>query len=354
MLKNQILKCRVCGTNKSLQKFSFDHLAFLFKDKNWDSVYCFECDCISEYINNENDNNHIYSDGSYRSKKKHFNIPFKPPIDFWSVITIKRAEKIFDKLKNNSNFFLDHEKITMLDYGGYNGLLPYTFQKLHEKKVDGYVADFDKQGLKFANFIGIKTIDLNDTDILNYEYNLITIVHVLEHLENPTKLLKTLKEMHLTNCYIYLEVPNLYGKSHRDPAHKIEFSLKSILNLLNDIGIYVEDYGFIESPKETINFGSYYNNKIENIYIIANLSKSIVSKTLVQSVPLKDINEFKLKLYLSYAKIMINNIFVNLISKAWWFFKTSLKYFIYGITEILFIKIIKKTTDDLFKFFRKR
>ena len=68
MLKNQILKCRVCGTNKSLQKFSFDHLAFLFKDKNWDSVYCFECDCISEYINNENDNNHIYSDGSYRSK----------------------------------------------------------------------------------------------------------------------------------------------------------------------------------------------------------------------------------------------------------------------------------------------
>ena len=51
----------------------------------------------------------------------------------------------------------------MLDYGGYNGFLPYALNQKH--KISSFVADLDKKGLNMANFLGSKTIDLSKNKI---------------------------------------------------------------------------------------------------------------------------------------------------------------------------------------------
>ena len=45
------------------------------------------------------------------------------------------------------------------------------------------VADLDLKGLKMANFLGSKTINLAERKIEENNFDLITIVHVLEHLD---------------------------------------------------------------------------------------------------------------------------------------------------------------------------
>ena len=97
----------------------------------------------------------------------------------------------------------------MLDYGGYNGFLPYAFNQKHN--VNSYVADLDPKGLRMAELLGSKTIDLAKDKILEENFDLITIVHVLEHLDNPRKKISELKNLLSEKGVIYAEVPNLYG-----------------------------------------------------------------------------------------------------------------------------------------------
>ena len=97
----------------------------------------------------------------------------------------------------------------MLDYGGYNGFLPYALNQKH--KINSFVADLDQKGLNMANFLGSKTIDLSKNKIEEKNFDLITIVHVLEHLDKPIENIKELKNLLSNDGVIYAEVPNLYG-----------------------------------------------------------------------------------------------------------------------------------------------
>ena len=126
---------------------------------------CFDCGSVSEFKIKEDEIS--YADGSYRNNKNHLNIKSDdenvlPPIDLWSAVSFKRWIHIWEKLNQSTNVFLAKE-IKMLDYGGYNGFLPYAFSQKH--KINSYVADLDLKGLKMANFLGSKTINLAENKI---------------------------------------------------------------------------------------------------------------------------------------------------------------------------------------------
>ena len=68
---NENFNCRICHS-KNIKKFRLNNLIFSSKNNDWKSFYCFTCGGVSDYQIQGKEVN--YSDGSYRSKKKTYNL----------------------------------------------------------------------------------------------------------------------------------------------------------------------------------------------------------------------------------------------------------------------------------------
>ena len=140
---------------------------------------------------------------------------------------------------------------------------------------------------------------------------------------------------------IYAEVPNLYGFPLTDESHKTTFTIYSLNKLFKEAGYNIIDYGYATTPKESLKLDYYYNNSEENIFIIA--TKNSVKKKVKTPQPIipKSINNFKHTLFTTYAKIMVGSICLTLLKLSLRYFKTFILFFIYGILEIISLKILR-------------
>tara|TARA_A100001011_G_C14219063_1_gene803439 strand:- start:20 stop:1078 length:1059 start_codon:yes stop_codon:yes gene_type:complete len=336
---NKIFFCRACSSEK-IKEFKINHFGFPGKNKNWKCFFCFDCGSVSDFKIRKKEIS--YADGSFRNID-HFNIKSDdekvlPPIDPWSAISFKRWSHIWKNLEKSSNIFSNKE-IKMLDYGGYQGFLPYAFKQKH--KINSYVADLDPQGLAMAEFLGSKTINLAKNEIEENNFDLITIVHVLEHLDKPADNLLKLKNILSEDGIIYAEVPNLYGLPMVNEAHKISFSEYSLVKMFKTSGFEILNFGFTKSPKESIRFDYVYNYDSENIFIICGKKEKNVQLNLpIVKIP-KSIEEFKYNLKLKYAVLMFKNISFTLIKPSLRYLKKSILYFVYGLVDFISLKIFK-------------
>jgi len=331
--------CRVC-LSKKIEEFKINHYGFPGKNENWKSFFCFDCGSVSDFRIKEDEIS--YADGSFRNID-HFNIKSDdkkvlPPIDPWSAISFKRWSHVWKSLERSSDIFSNKE-IKMLDYGGYQGFLPYAFNQKH--KINSYVADLDPKGLAMAKFLGSKTINLAESEINEDNFDLITIVHVLEHLNKPIENILKLKNILSKNGVIYAEVPNLYGLPMVNEAHKISFSEYSFVKMFKSAGFEILDYGFTKSPKESIKFDYVYNYDAENIFLVCGkIEKSIPLNLPKDSIP-NNIKNFKYELKSKYSELMFKNISLTLLVPSLRYLKRSVLYFAYGLIDLITLKLFK-------------
>ena len=346
------MKCRVCASIRT-ENFKFSHLVFPSKNNNFKSYFCYECGSVSDY-KNSSVNKKIYSSGEYRNEQAYLVDNYKTnkvtiPIDFWSIISFKRYFAIFNSLMKITKI-KKIKNMRILDFGGYNGVLGFALkQKFNAKSF--YVADFDKKGLKYAEFLGAKTINLNKKKFDQNNFDLILIVQVLEHLKSPSEILEVLKKKLTKKKYsgiIYAEVPNLYGFPMSEKYHLSNFNINSFIKLFEKSGLKVIGYGGTSTPLESSKFNYFLSSPKESIFVIATLNNNIYKPMLVKydEIP-KTIKEFKYKLNLSYAEIMTKYIFFNLFRLSLKYFKTSAKYISYGFLEILVLKIFRTSFISL-------
>lgn len=342
--------CRVCHSKK-IEKFRFTHFGFLTKNNNWNSFLCFDCGAVSEFKINKKEVS--YSDGSYRDNKNHLNLKTDdedvlPPIDFWSTISFKRWAHIWKNLNTSTNVFLN-KSIKMLDFGGYNGFLPYAFKQKCE--VDSYVADLYVKGLRMAEFLGSKIINLSKDKITEKNFDLITFVHVLEHLSKPAEYLIELKNHLSENGIIYAEVPNLYGFPLSDEAHNIAFTEYSLFRMFKSAGYEILDFGYTSTPEESIKFDYYLNHKEENLFIICALKGKKNQINLPEKKIPKDIKNFEYSLKLKYAVLMSTSISKNLLMMSLRYLRSFMLFFIYGLIDLISLKTLR--FSFISKFFKK-
>ena len=348
---NTSFNCRVCLSDK-IEEFKIVHFGFLTKNENWKSFFCFDCGSVSEFKIKENEI--TYADGAYRDNKNHFNTKsddekILPPIDFWSAISFKRWAHIWKVLNKSTNIFSNKE-LKMLDYGGYNGFLPYALNQKH--KINSFVADLDQKGLNMAQFLGSKTIDLSKNEIDEKNFDLITIVHVLEHLDKPLENLIKLKDHLSDEGVLYAEVPNLYGFPLADEAHKIAFTEFSFAKMFQSAGYEILDYGFTKTPKESIKFDYYYNHESENLFIICGKKRKNPSLNFPKNKIPNSINNFTYELKIKYANLMLKKISFTLFKSSLRYFRTFALFFIYGLVDFISLKIFRISLVS--KFLRKK
>jgi len=101
---------------------------------------------------------------------------------------------------------------TYLEIGAGHGLYLSKFLEKADQLLDCTVIDVSKISIKFCkDFVNNDKINFVCKDIFNYKskdkYNLIVMGEVLEHVENPLKLLKALKNNLKKSGYLFITTP---------------------------------------------------------------------------------------------------------------------------------------------------
>lgn len=173
-----------------------------------------------------------YYEKEYRMEYKGSVEPKLKHIYRAGMIALNRFEKI-------KNFLRTGTKI--LDVGSAGGEFVYLLSKLGYKATGiepniGY-AEYSKQQYNLNIIIDF----VEDTELKNDDYDMITLWHVLEHTENPFQVLYKLNSWLKNNGILIVEVPNIEAVCQAPAnrfhiAHLFNFNLKTLEKMGNKAG----------------------------------------------------------------------------------------------------------------------
>lgn len=253
------LRCLICNSNQYKTVFYYSspdsyEKAVGVAEKNYFRkwVRCSLCGFYySVYSRDPKILKKIYSE-KYRDKNSSWRSETSEDI-FRKIISLseKDSETKFRArwIKNNLKEIWDSEIIKKsehpmkaLDIGGGAGIFAYEFNKDPEWKT--YVIDPSKNN----DFIKTKLkIPLKQTfykpEAFKTKFDLITLIYVLEHVNNPINLLKSIKKDLAKNSSLFIEVPDSISFSKKpknddvfNSCHLWIFDPKSLALFLDKCG----------------------------------------------------------------------------------------------------------------------
>jgi hypothetical protein len=239
-IKFDKISCLNCGSENHMNLFTSDRYGL-----NITQVLCNKCGLM--FINpmiTKNSSDFLYSSDLYRNIL-HSQEVEKATAEDW---------KQFNKIKENSQCFniinsLNIKYQTVCDVGAGNGINLGLFQSIG-KEICGY--EPSKFLSNFAKTRGVNIIE-GFADAVKGEYDLVLMIHVLEHLVNPKKTIENLKKN--VKKYLFIEVPLSEDKFQSfQYSHTYYFSLNTLSQIITKCGfkrIYihhksrkVNDYGY--------------------------------------------------------------------------------------------------------------
>lgn len=187
--------CPVCKTSANTKSTLFN----LQKDNHhFNVVNCISCSHVFTYFNDEIEIQEYYDDKDYAVK------------DTRKSIFYKIQEREYNNvLLNIKKLSIKKQNISLLDFGAGKGLFLNFANKL------GYTTKGVETSLPRAAYakkvfnLDISTLNYEEGLIFDSKFEVVTILHVLEHLTHPKELLnKLLKANLIQNGIVVIEVPN--------------------------------------------------------------------------------------------------------------------------------------------------
>jgi len=283
---NKINKCKICG------KKSFEFL-YSLKDKNIKNPgkfilnKCNNCEIL--FLNpppSKKELEKVYSKKDYYSLKK--------------INTIEESKKTrlriflyklyFGKKKNLFlKFLFSPIKFTLrsinisknkryLDIGSGSGQFIYDMKKLGINILGIEPGDFDKITSKKEK-LKIINSNLFEAKLPSSSADIITINHVLEHLQEPVKTIKEIKRILKKNGELIIGVPNSNSLAYKIfkknwyqldvPRHLFNFSNKNLSQLLEKEGFEIQKIRYNSRPSQfVISLLFYLNTRNRNKFLI--------------------------------------------------------------------------------------
>jgi SAM-dependent methyltransferase len=145
----------------------------------------------------------------------------------WNITQeVERADRIIR--------FLNSDPINVLDIGSSTGVLLDKIRDKYRCNVVGV-----EPGDKFRAYshkLGLNVLDSIERLNGNQRYDLITMIHVLEHFVEPMEILETVSELMAENGKLIIEVP-LLGYSL---SHPIVFTEETFRKMLHVAGFKID------------------------------------------------------------------------------------------------------------------
>ena len=209
----KIIRCVFCNNNKFRKRFSYTkpitrEIKLSINYKKYHRIYksCLSCGhWYTEMKINLRDlysGNYVastYDDKLHESFKRIILLPKNKSDNYYRVKRIVNFSNSFFKNKKNIKF---------LDIGSGLGVFPHEIKKLG---WDCTAIDPDKNAcrhIKEKLRIKTKNMDFSKSNY-NKKFNIVTLNKVLEHVEQPIKMLKKIKNNLIKNeNFFYIEVPD--------------------------------------------------------------------------------------------------------------------------------------------------
>ncbi len=171
--------------------------------------------------------------------------PEPTPKDLW--VQEKRALTLLSFLKAVGS----ETPQRVLDIGASTGVLLKAFQYAYGSEVlgvepsDAYREYAKRQGIRMVS--SVEELIRSKPE----KFNLISIIHVLEHLPNPVEVLRSIRqELLKENGILLVEVPNFYAHESYELAHLACYTPHTLQQVLRQAGYHVfffQRHGFPRS-----------------------------------------------------------------------------------------------------------
>ena len=173
---------------------------------------------------------------------------------------------------------------------------------------------FIKKNLDFK----VYSKPINDLEIIEGPFDIITSLQVLEHVDNPVEFLKAVGKNLKSNGWLYLELPNVddvllsvfhepaYKKFYYREPHVSYFSAKTLRRVLDQAGFKgtiktVQRYNFIN------HMNWLFAHKPQENFALGNSSPSLVNDDAVKLEIKKQFNDFIARTDQEYKRLLEKN-----------------------------------------------
>tara|TARA_B100001121_G_scaffold268281_1_gene252116 strand:- start:538 stop:1545 length:1008 start_codon:yes stop_codon:yes gene_type:complete len=290
-IKFNRISCLNCESENHMNLFTKDRYGL-----NVTKVLCNECGLM--FINpmmSQNSSDYLYNSDLYRNILHHDEVE-KNNLENWDKF--ENSEKKLDEKK--STFFniinsLNIEYQTVCDVGAGNGQNVSLFKSIG-KEACGY-----EPSKYFSEFGKKKNLNIINgfADDVEGEYDLVLMIHVLEHMINPKEVIRRLRKN--VKKYLFVEVPASVDKFQSfQYSHTYYFSLNTLSQIITKCGfkkIYIE-----------------HKSRRVNDYVYALFEKTD-EKEIYQYNYTKEVRKYKKIYYKYWAKSFIKRILRKILKK---------------------------------------
>lgn len=201
------MRCPVCKftNNKFLFQSCDKHGRHVINIKDTFSVNrCLNCECIflSRITIDDDYYKKYYANDYYETQVKHKNTLTDCFIGMLESHSINQKHKNILKYAESRN-----RKLKILDIGcGDGGFL----NRLDEKKFEKYGIEIHKAGIELSRKKGLTIYDqdIMKIDFGHKQFDVITLLHVLEHLEDPISIFKKIHSILENDGILLFSTPN--------------------------------------------------------------------------------------------------------------------------------------------------
>lgn len=288
--KFEEVSCNLCGSNQKKVLFRNDRYGI---DQN--TVICMKCGLLySSPRLTSSSVEKFYRSDEYRniyegeSIQEIFLGRYKNAFSykFTSFNHRKYTELSFVDFLNETGIAFN--SVCEVGTGGGTNLIPFTIMG---KEVTGI--DYSEKLIDLGRKKGINIFQGSIED-MDKSYDLVILIHVLEHFLNPVEQIKKLRNY--TNRYLFVEIPGMVNRlPSLQNAHFYYFSINTLFSCIYRAGFKAINYRTIDSNnyimalfEKSNDFFYYYNfsNEINQVLgIIKRFKDKNFVKNIIKSVP---------------------------------------------------------------------
>lgn len=233
------LKCKIClsaNTEKLFESFNTHGRDIVDKKDKFQVYRCKECGLI--FLDGIEVNKKYYDKYYEEDYYKRGGVNLGPSglfLNLLSRFSTNRKQKLILKVLGKKK-----GKISILDIGcGTGGFL----ESLDTSRFDKYGCEVSSEGYKACVKKGLSVYhgDVCGIDFKDKKFDVVTLWHVLEHIENPKKVFEKIRESLSDDGVLIFQVPNTDGLGFRigreywfhmdSPRHLILYNRKSVEKL---------------------------------------------------------------------------------------------------------------------------